>query len=172
MNCRDSACQRFDAQFVPLAFLSAGSGVAGGGTFKVPVPDSRLRVKVSLIFVPNAGATLLSSLAAAAATIWLYDAEQDASGQSGIELPCANVEGTSAAPTAFPAANGLYGYAREFTTSADNIKGDWNATSFGVVHALVLQVRYAPDSVRFSPEEWDEITRRCTPGRTTPLLNL
>ncbi len=173
MNFRreDSALQRFEAPVVPLIVCSAAGVGVVAGNFQVPIPDSRLRVKTTLLFVPAAGATPLSNLSAMAATLWLFESEVDRTGVSGGRFPTTNIEGTSAAPTSVPeAGNALYGYSREFTSLADVVEGAFvsgtNGTQAGT---WVLQCTYAPDSVRFTADEWDVITRACNPSRTGPL---
>lgn len=173
LNRNDSAFQRFEAPMVPLVNASAAGAGTAAGKFRVPVPDSRLRVKVSVIFIPAAGSTPVSDLSPAGATLWLYETEVDRSGVSGAYFPCANIEGTSAAPTAIPISAGLYGYSREFTTLADAIEGAFNTGTNGTQAGVwVMQATYSPDSVRFTAQEWNEITRQCNPARMTPVKSL
>jgi hypothetical protein len=165
----DSAFQRFEAKPVVIAIATAAGAGSTSASFQVPIPDSRLRVKVTIIFVPAAGSTPLSNLSGANATLWLYESETDRSGVSGARFPCSNVEGTSAAPTSIPATgNALYGYSREFTTLADTVEGAFVTGSNGTqAGSWVLQCAYSPDSVRFTPDEWDAITKICNPSLTT-----
>lgn len=133
--------------------------------FKVPVPDSRLRVKVSVLFIPAAGVTLADG--SLDATLWLREAEVDLSGVSGALIPATNIEGTEAGPTAIPAAVGLQGYSRELVTAADFILGTLDITADGGTSAggsWVLQTRYQPQAVRFTDEEWQDIVARCNPS--------
>lgn len=157
----DSAHQIYvPSTVIPLVKSSqAGAGTVFT-TFKVKTPDSRLRTKISVIFVPNAGGSPVVDLTAAGSTIWLAEGEEDVSGMSGIILPCTNIEGTQAAPTAFLVA-GLSGYSREFVTAADWITGLFTTGTNGVEAGVwYLQTRYQPDGVSFSPAEWDCLIRK------------
>lgn len=163
-GCGSSACQKIVTN--PQVLATFGSiGKNGGATFRVPMPDSRLRVKITILFVPNAGAYPSSGLANTC-TLWLCEAEQDISGVSGSTFPCANIEGTSGTPSQFPVADGLLGYTREFISAADDIEGTFNCAT-SLVGNWVLQCRYQPDSVRFTDAEWQEIASQCNPSLTS-----
>jgi hypothetical protein len=166
---RDSARWRTPPQSRALVTFGSGSGGPGAVKFRVPVPDSRLRVKVSLVFVPVQGNNPLTGLALSA-SIWLYEVELDAMG-GGAYIPCVNILGTQAAPLLIPTANPLQGYSQEFITAADALEGEFIATSGGpIVGTWVLQTRYQPDSVRFTKQEWDELAADCTPRVLGPAL--
>lgn len=168
MRRNDSAHQKYKPPVQTLCTFGSGSGAAVTVAFRVPVPDSRLRVKISIMFIPVAGNYPLTGIASAG-TLWLSEAEDDDSGVQGGTIPCTNIEGTSAAPTSIPAANGLLGYSREFVSAGDNIQGVFNVTPGGpMVGSWVLQTRYQPEGVRFTPEEWNEIVPQCNPNLTTP----
>ncbi len=165
----DSALQRFVAPYVPLINVD-GTGVRTAvADFEVPIPDARLRTKVSLMFNPPAGTPLTVDLTAGSGLIWLYEGEKDESGVSGVILPAANISGTQAAPLAIPVAAGLYGYSREFVTLADKVRGHFAFGTFAHEGTWGLQVTYCPDSVRFTPDEWDVITQSCNPTRVGPV---
>jgi hypothetical protein len=142
-----------------LTFTSGGSGTAKTAVFRVPIPDSRLRVKLSVMYIPATGI----AVTVAAATLWLYEADVDDSGVQGNLIPCTNIEGTSAAPTALPLAAGLQGYSREFVTAADYIVGRLVASPSSAPGSWVLQARYQPDAVRFTDEEWNALKSQCNP---------
>ncbi len=158
---RNSACQKIQT-FDTLLTFRTGSGVPRAVVFQVPIPDSRLRVKISVLFVPPSG------IAASGLTgsIWIAEADRDESGVSGDLIPLTNVEGTQAAPTAIPSAAGLQGYSREFVSAADFLEATCSFTSGGpsAGGSWVLQCRYQPQSVRFTNEEWEEIANQCNPG--------
>ncbi len=156
----DPARQRV-VSFDNLLTFRNSSGVARTVNFQVPIPDSRLRVKIATLFIPTSG-TATSGLGG---TIWLREADQDASGVSGNLIPAANIEGTLALPTTFPTA-GLQGYSREFISAADYILGTVVLTSSGpsAGGSWVLQTRYQPQGVRFTPQEWDIIAPLCNPS--------
>lgn len=160
---RDSARWKWQPNATPLIVFG---GASGSGTqkivkFRVPVPDSRLRVKISILFIPQAGLDPQSGLNG---TIWIYETEDDISGTSGKSIPSNNVEGTQAAPTAIPVTVPLQGYSREFITAADALEGELSAVSgLNMIGAYVLQVRYQPDAVRFTAQEWKELMADCAP---------
>ena len=156
----DPARQRV-VSFDNMLTFRTGSGAARSIDFQVPIPDSRLRVKIAVLFIPTSG-TASSGLGG---TIWLREADQDASGVSGNLIPATNIEGTLAVPTVFPTA-GLQGYSREFISAADFILGTTVFTSGGPSShgSWVLQTRYQPQAVRFTPQEWDIIAPLCNPS--------
>lgn len=137
-------------------------------TFKIriPVPDSRCRVKLTVaLFSTGQVQDDISN----AGTIWVAAYEEDqkgVSGSSGKLVPVTNVEGTEAAPTNFPVSAGLQGYSREFVTAADwlgadiLIQGNQNKAGFWVV-----QTRIQPDAVTLEWQEWEEIRRLFSPQR-------
>ena len=105
------------------------------------------------------------------ATLWLREVEEDNSGTSGIDIPCTDLVGTSAAPLAIPANSGLRGYSREFVTAADWLVGTLAiATSVGTPGVWMLQTRYQPQSVSFTPEEWRRIIVNANPTCPVPGL--
>lgn len=133
---------------------------------QVPVPDSRTRVKVSLLFVPPAGTT--NPVLAAGNTIWIAATEEDMrGGGGGRTVPVTDVEGTSAAPTAIPQSTGLLGYSREFVTAADYLQVTATLVTSLNAGAWVLQTQIQPDAVSFSWEEWDAIRRDFMPQNLT-----
>lgn len=150
--------QRWIPKEVPLAQVIGASGKSKDIFFNVPMPDSRMRVKISVLFkfsgAPSAGP---------AATLWLAETDLDESGAQGDLVPLTNIEGTSAAPTAIPADTGLLGYSREFISAADNIQGRLTIPANGATGYWVLQTRYQPFSVSFSSEEWGLIIAQCNP---------
>jgi hypothetical protein len=158
----ETTLRKYEPPWKPLiTFTGAASGTPQK-RFQVPIPDSRLRVKISVIFVPDPGLPPDAG-SGAVPTIWLYEAEKDRSGATGINIPCTNIEGTQAVPTAFGTA-GLGGYSREFVSAADYIEGVVAATfGSGAFGSFVLQCRYQPNAVRFTDQEWNKITNACSP---------
>lgn len=139
-------------------------------TFRVPIPDSRLRVKLSVLFIPGAGGAP-NAASLGASTLWLYEADADLSGLSGITIPATDIVGTSAVPLVIPASADLGGYSREFVTAADAIEGVLTSTPGGpMIGTWMLQTRYQPDAVRFTFEEWDQIKAGCNPQLKTPTV--
>lgn len=170
---RNSATQKVQTFDTLVTFLTGSDGSDGTIDFKVPCPDSRMRIKVSLLFQPPAG-TDLSTLVLTA-SLWLREADIDMSGVTGDLVPLANIEGTQAAPTAIPKAAGLLGYSREFSgTAADFIVGTLAVTSTTTAEggSWVLQVRYQPQAVRFTDNEWNEIEPNCNPSLLDSALRI
>jgi hypothetical protein len=139
------------------------SGVSKTVNFMVPVPDSRLRVKVSLLFkrLPGSGGATQTP----PTTLWLYEADQEDAGFDGEDLPLTDLEGTSTAPLAIPDGSPLLsGYSREFITAADYINGRMVVTNNGVSGYWILQTRYQPQTTPFSLGEWEIVRAQCTPS--------
>jgi hypothetical protein len=165
--------QFYQPQTMVLLGTTTASGVlTASTTFQVRTPDSRLRTKIGLLFVPTDGGSHVIS--AAAPTLWLYEGEEDISGATGVIVNGNNIEGTQAAPTAIiPVGSGLTGYAREFVTSADWIVGTFTTSSNGFTSgAWYLKTRYQPDAVRFDPKEWDAIIRKTAMINTGGVFNI
>jgi hypothetical protein len=145
---------------------SSGSAEASISTrIRIPAPDSRCRIKVSVIFFPLAGLPV-PDLTLNIGTIWVAAYEEDTdgiSGGAGRTVPVTDVEGTSAAPTAFPKSVGLAGYSREFVTAADWLEAVITLNSMDTQGAWVLQTRIQPDAVTFTWPEWDAIRRLFDP---------
>lgn len=162
---RNSALQKI-VTFDTLATFAGGSGI-GTTDFKVPIPDSRLRVKLSILYILP-GNTAVSNLSS---TLWLREADEDASGVTGALIPLADIEGTSAAPTAIPSNTALLGYSREFISAADYIVGTFaTLLAPSALGSWVLQCRYQPQAVRFTDEEWEEIAANCNPS--VPVIKI
>lgn len=161
----NSAVQKHRPEPVVL-FTISGSGAVPANPdvyFYVPIPDSRLRVKVSLLFVAPAGDTDPLDITTGA-NLWLFESEEERSGVTGRSLPCTNLAGsTAAAPLAIPAAAPLLGYSREFVSAADAIEGRIRMLANITTGSWILQTRYQPQSVRFTDEEWNEIVGQCQP---------
>lgn len=166
MRSVDASTQKVQS-FDLLATFRNNSG-EGTAELLVPVPDSRLRVKLSILFIPTSGV----AISGLNGSIWLREADRDMSGVSGALIPCANIEGTAAAPTLFPGA-GLQGYSREFVTAADFILGTVEFSDGGpsANGSWVFQCRYQPNNVRFTNDEWDKIAANCNPSvNVGPIL--
>lgn len=160
--------QRYIPKQVVLAQIVAGStGAKKTCTFRVPFPDSRLRVKTSIMWVQNDPL----DPAVNGANLWMYEVDDlETPGVLGQnDLPLTNIVGTLAAPLVIPVAAGLLGYTREFVSAADYIDGQLQVTGDGRLGYWVLQCRYQPYSVSFSAEEWNSIIAQCNPtaGKVT-----
>lgn len=147
----------------------AAEAIALSAHVRVPTPDSRCRVKLSVVFYPSSGA--VPGGLAGVGTIWLAAYEEDqggAGGGNGRTVPVANVEGTSAAPTSFPATAGLAGYSREFVTAADYVEAEILINGSGAANGnWVVQTRIQPDGVTLMWKEWEEIRRLFLPQRSS-----
>lgn len=161
---QDPRWQRWIPKTVTLASIKAGEGVTKDVSFSVPVPDSRLRVKISLLFVPE-DPTLTST-----ADLWIFEADTEDGGMRGDEVPLTNVEGTSAAPTSIPADSSLNGYSREFITAADYLNGRLTVND-EVAGFWLLQTRYQPQNTPFSIDEWKIVIAQCNPSASMVRLN-
>ena len=152
----------------PPIVLCTNSG-AGESTFstmvRVPTPDSRCRVKLSVSFVPANGANVADITGPT--TLWIAGCDYDQGGTGGgggRTIPVTNVEGTKAAPTPIPSAAGLLGYSREFVTAADCLEAVFTTGSLtGPKGAWMMQTRIQPDAVTLDWKEWDEIRRLFLP---------
>jgi len=184
-GAQDPRWQRWIPKMVPLVTVISPAAVAKTvtQTFKIPFPDSRLRVKVSLLFIPVPTGTS-TPIVVPASTLWLYETDDDQSGSQGDNVPLTNIVGTSAAPLVIPSDNAstpaldpaLRGYSREFVSAADQIEGRLKVTSDANIGGVnngtwVLQTRYQPQSVSFSPEEWLMIIAHCSPGASNIVIN-
>jgi hypothetical protein len=159
---------------IPQPIILASNSGAGEESFtttvKLPVPSSQTRVKLSVIFYPTSGE--LGDIHGAG-SIWVAAAEEDfkgISGSGGRLIPVTDVEGSSAAPTSFPATNGLGGYSREFVTSADWLQAVISLTSIGggLAGVWVLQTSLQPDAVTFDWQSWEQIRRLFVPQLIGP----
>jgi len=159
----------------PLAlmqFVGSSEGNTGEVSFRVEVPDSRLRVNLAIIGQPSAGAAA-NFIGNKGLTLWLRAVED--SQDYGTEVPITNLWGDGTTPDPIPgsidpatglvvADTNLGGWAKEFVTIGRAIIGTVNypATVNTGAGQLVLQVRYQPEAgIRFPWDEWDEIRRSC-----------
>lgn len=156
--------RKYHAQYFPLVTFEADAGTADV-RFRVPGVDPRLRIKISVLFVPPGGSAPNTGGAGVGTTLWICEAEKDRSGQSGITIPATDIVGTSAAPLAIPVDTGLGGYSREFITAADYLEGTLHAVSAAGMGGgqWVLQVDYSPDAVRFTDAEWEALRAKMSP---------
>ena len=171
----NAATQIHLAPYVPLAYVgSSGSPPSNALYFRVPVVDSRLRVKVSVLFAPNDTANAAQPDITGKTTLWLFEEEIDYSaGAEGRYLPAVNLASTTqAAPLAIPTAKPLLGYSREFVSAADAIGGELIITGNpGKLGTWGLQARYQPEAgQRFTDAEWQWIRARCNPVALQPTI--
>lgn len=169
MQSYDPRIKRYDPPAVMLAALfSAGTGTVD---FAVPIPDSRLRVKVSVLWVPIDNIAYGFAFNTAQ-TLWVCEREEDRSGRRGGMAPMGNLFGTQAAPLSIAGDGAVSGFSREFNTAADEIFGRLTCstptnTNFG---RWMLQARYQPDTY-ISDCEWDLIKPYCSPAARSDIVN-
>jgi len=156
-----------------LAQVVGGEILLSGSTrFRVETPDSRLRVKVGILFVREQGTTsgLVTDLGA---TLYMGEEETDRSGYLGGKVIANDILRDAAgnlihqsAPLAIPEDVGLEGWSQELVTAADSLIGIFttqNGTG-GVAGASgrwILQARWQPDGQRLHDEDWDYVVRNC-----------
>jgi hypothetical protein len=161
----DGPRQEFIPRRVILAQISGSNGPGGVTQFRVETPDSRLRVRISVVGIPEAGGQP-DFMFALGAKLWLAALEDDQTSTSGIAIPVINTIPlvTRAAPLAIPQTAALGGYSRELVTAADAIFGELTIPALigdGQIGVVALQVRYQPEGQRLPWKEWDEIRREC-----------
>jgi hypothetical protein len=141
--------------------------------FEVPIPDSRLRVKISVLFVPDSDQDLdADPVTDLAATLYLGAADYEVAGINGRRVLTTDVlrdaDGNvihSSAPLAIPEDPGLSGFSQEFVTSGDTILGTLVSGQNGPSGRWILQVRYQPEGQRLHECDWSNAIRRCNPRR-------
>ncbi len=161
-------------EVLPPIVLATMTGAGGGGTieFRVQTPDSRLQVKVSVLFAPTPPFSVPYDITNMGATIYL--AEEDESygaTYSGYVPMTAIINGaTLTSPLSLPQAPGLMGYSQEFVTAADAIHGflGLSPAGEGSQGQWVLQVRYQPYGQRLPEADWSETKTLCNATRIGP----
>lgn len=150
-------------------FITDGTDNAQVAIFRVKIIDPRLRVRCTLIGVPNNRRTTQAAfLAGRGLTIWPYGVEGDQQrGATGVPVVDVIPGVTLAAPQAFPIHAGLGGWSREFSSIADAVEcriaipAQGEGSSSG---KLVLQTKYMPQVHQVIPwQQWDEIRSLCEP---------
>jgi hypothetical protein len=161
----------------PKPQVLADFGASGTGTakFRIPMPDSRVRCKVSLIYdvVPTSANTALPrDITGVSHTIWMCLAEESYQGRIAGPVPTQNIiinPGTGvlvtrAAPLTIPSDAGVMGFSREFVTAGDNLYGELTTGFVAAVPGRwMLYTRYQPDGIYLPPDEWQQIVGLCRP---------
>jgi hypothetical protein len=168
-NSRGGGLQKFRPTGQPiLTFIANGVPITKTAHFLVPIPDSRLRVKIGVLFIPTMGDIPAVPADSGSATLWLYEEDIDEM-FSGNDIPTNNIEGSATTPTPIPlvtagSANKLYGYSREFWSAADYIKGELTSSNNLTGGSWTLQCSCQPDTgQRFTDEEWQQVTSAFSP---------
>jgi hypothetical protein len=160
-------------------------GTTASAKVRIYTPDSRLRVKVSVLFLRD-DPTDTTPVTRLKATLYIGEEEHDYSGKLGSDLICTDVLKDAAGnvihqsgPLAIPEDDGLDGFSMEFVTAADSLiaifttaQGDTEDGIAGPNGHWSMQVRYQPDGQRLCPEDWDWIKRKCHATRVAPEFNL
>lgn len=148
--------------------FSAGSGSVD---FYVNNPDSRLRVKTTLMYVPKESLAIPTDITTGVHQLYMGVSEIDDSGSRGCLIPVGDLVGTLAAPITIPANANLMGYSREFVTAGDVIWGRLTTTyMFNKEGRWMLQVRYQPDGQRLCPADWAWVKTQLNVRVGTPLV--
>jgi hypothetical protein len=142
-------------------------------TFRVPVPDSRLRVKVSVIYCPVPGVTIPFDIGTVNSHyLWLGLEELDWAGRIAGPIPTQNLiinpatatYYTRAAPLVIPSDVNVMGFSQEFQTAGDQIFGELTTTFVAAAPGRwMLYTRYQPDGLWLPPDEWEAVKGLCTP---------
>lgn len=142
--------------------------------FEVPTPDSRMRVKISILFVPWGDQTL--PVTDLEATLYLSSNDFERAGYDGRRIPTTDVlldvNGDvvhRSAPLVIPEDPDLQGFSQEFVTAGDTIVGELTSGQDGPGGVWLLQVRYQPDGQRLTDCDWTLSIRQCNPQRLGPL---
>lgn len=170
---KDDVTQRYDAQPVMLAAMF-GVGLSGSVDFVVPVPSSRLRTKISILYIPaenvpsaNGSNVVISS----ANTLWLATREPDRSGRRGTKPAINNLFGTQAAPASIIGDGGVNGFSREFQTAADEIYGRLALATATIPGRWMLQASIEPEIGMLPCAVWDRFCAEFVPTLSSDPLN-
>jgi len=156
----------------------------GTARFRVETPDSRLRVKVSLMFIRSQSGSLSAPVSGLGATIYMGEEETDDSGYRGGKVLCNDILRDSAgnlihqsAPLAIPEDPGLDGWSQELVTAADSLLGIFTTANSvggaaGPSGAWIIQARWQPDGQRLHDDDWDSVVRNCKVVVLSPVINL
>lgn len=156
-----------------LATVVGGESLLTGSTrFRVETPDSRLRVKVGILFIRNQGPVtgLVSNLGA---TLYMGEEETDRSGYMGGKVIANDILRDAAgnlihqsAPLPIPEDVGLEGWSQELVTAADSLIGIFTTSNgtggiAGPSGRWIVQARWQPDGQRLHDDDWDYVLRNC-----------
>jgi hypothetical protein len=159
-----------------------GGGSPVKATFRVPMPDSRVRCKVTVLYSPvpqGNDFALPVDITGFNSAIWLGLEEIDWAGRVAGPVPVTNLivnptTGllvTRAAPLAIPSDANVMGFSEEFVTAGDQIFGELTTTYVpGAPGRWMLYTRYQPDGLYLPPDEWQEICNLCTPRAITRVV--
>lgn len=143
--------------------------------FRVTCPDSRLRTKISLIYVPTNPADAHVAFGAGS-SIWMCAEEWSHSQSTYVATTdvLRQADGTvvtQAAPLDIPESADLRGFSQEFVTAADAIRGELSTSTLMPSGHWELQCRWQPDGQRLCDADWEWVKRACNFGLCAPPLN-
>ncbi len=139
--------------------------------FRVMNPDSRMRLKISVMYVSDGNGA--EDITAMATTLYLGEEEQ--SRKAGRRIICTDILRDSlgnvvhqSAPLTIPEDAGLEGFTAEFVTAADSILGIFSTESPGGFDGhWVVKARWQPDGQRLCDSDWEYQSRKCRIGLLT-----
>jgi hypothetical protein len=171
-----------DSASVVLGHVEHVEGGEGGFKtikFRIFCPDSRLRVKASILFLRDNPEDTSIPVTDNAATLYIGEEEHDRSGKLGAGVICTDVLRDSAgavihqsAPLPIPEDPGLEGFTVEFVTAADQLLGIFTSGQDGPTGHWVLQLRFQPDGQRLCDSDWDYVCRKLHATTLGPAIRL
>jgi hypothetical protein len=170
---------RGDSGAITLGHVqNLAEGDTASAKFRIYTPDSRLRVKATLLFLRD-DPTDPTPVSDNAATLYIGEEEHDYSGKLGADLICTDVLRDVAGnvvhqsgPLAIPEDVGLDGFTTEFVTAADSLIGIFTTGQGGPSGHWVLQLRFQPDGQRLCDSDWDFVARKCHATLLGPQFRL
>lgn len=158
---------------IDLGLISGSEGSADV-EFRVQCPDSRLQIKVSVLFVPRQPFTFPFDIIGLGATYLLQEEDESYLAPYSGYVPLTTIVATpTGTPLPLPAFPGLCGYSREFVTAADAVHGFLSYSADGATFGQwVLQTRFQPYGQRLPEKDWDETRQLCNATIITPAGNL
>jgi hypothetical protein len=114
----------------PLVKLAASSSATVASSFRVTVPDPRIRAHVRLIKNTSAGNLGTADADNTTARLWCALTAQ---GPTGKNLPVTNLVGTLAAGLAIPTDTGLYGHAFQVEALGQDAGGNGQSFAAGTL---------------------------------------
>lgn len=136
---------------------SEGPATRQTGTYRLTVPDSRLKVVQSITFAPAHGERVPNDVSVTVPQLWVKAKAKDRSGRLGYDPGVTNVLGTQAAPINIITTAGLQGYSLETDGSgADYFEGRFSALAGGAMPSgsWYVEAIYQPYMYQFTEREW------------------
>ena len=176
--------QAYAAQPIILGVLAGQENAeTAAAKFRVLCGDSRVRVKVSVLFI-RLGGVLTPSSSLLGATLWGGEEEDDTSGLGGGKIPSTDILRDStgaivhrATPMAIPEDTALDGWTQEVVTSAESLIFDFTTGQGTVADAgpsgtWIAKAKFQPEGQRLPKEDWDHVQRNFGITLLGPEFNL